>query len=154
MFDSIITYWRWKGIGKSVVLLSLFLFSPVTQNAVAQSTGVAFLEPPPLEQTEAVPGQYIILASHPQEQKFCTTHIPRDARRSISQASNTAACNRAHAGFSGLTYRRACEGLETEPRLLKLSKDRGIIFRSACKCNNFCKHAPRTEGPPQGLITR
>jgi hypothetical protein len=131
-----------------VSLLSLFFFFPISQNAAAQSAGFAFVELRPLEQTEAAPGQYAILVSHPPEKKICTRHSPKNARRT---GKNPEACLAVLKLGSFVSY--LCGRVENPDQdQIDLAEPKAFAFREACGCPNFCPHDPGTKGPEGGLL--
>ncbi len=135
-----------------VSLLSLFFVFPIPQNAAAQSAGFAFLEFTLLEQTEAAPGQYAILASHPPEIRLCTKHWPSNVRRLFGRDDSPAkkACTDS---LSGGFVSALCEGNFRLPQQIKNAWDAADIFMESCQldgvpyCSNFCPHAAGTAGP-------
>jgi hypothetical protein len=137
-----------RGATKAVFvsLLSLIFVYLIPQNAAAQSMGVNISELRPLDRTEATPGQYIILANHPAERKICKRHSPKNARRT---GKNPEACL---AAIKSSFVAYACgEVNNPDPDQLKIARERGIAFRDACGCPNFCPHDPGEEGPEGGL---
>jgi hypothetical protein len=130
-----------------VSLISLFLVHLAPQYAAAQSMGVNFFELRPVDQTEAARGQYIKLANHPLDGVCGITGKAKHQARA-AKAVSLACAAAAKATF--VAY--ACGKVNNpDPDQLGNARDKGIAFRNACGCDNFCPHDPRTKGPEEGL---
>lgn len=137
---------RWATKAVFVSLLSLFFVYPIPQNAAAQSVGFAFLEFAPFEQTEAAPGQYIILASHPVD-GVCGTPDPRNPmlvrskHQSRAAKAVSSACGAAvrSGGFVGVL----CGGIKNPSKpQIDLATPKAEHFLKVCNCDNYCPHLP------------
>jgi hypothetical protein len=124
-----------------VALLSLFFVYPIPQNAAAQSAGFAFLEFAPFEQTEAAPGQYIILASHPVDGVCGSTR--NNAKRHISKLglAVSPACHAAVSDANYLNVLCPLNSKSTKPQIDN-AKVKAELLRDECGCKNYCPHLP------------
>lgn len=124
-----------------VSLLSLFFFFPISQNAAAQSAGFAFLEFTPFEQTEAAPGQYIILASHKVDGVCGSTR--NNAKRHIRKLAKAVspACDAAVGDARYLNVLCPLNSKSTQTQIDN-AKVKAEFLADKCGCTNYCPHLP------------